>query len=76
MMTSAADRLLAWSVDALTCALVCQIAIRLANAQREMEKRDAPGFFHRVIVNDELDVAYAQLKGALCCRGFTCASKQ
>jgi hypothetical protein len=29
-----------------------------------MAKRDEPGFFDGVIINDELDAAYAQLTGA------------
>jgi guanylate kinase len=38
--------------------------VRLVNAQREMSKRDEPGFFDVIIVNDDLDAAYAQLTGA------------
>ncbi len=47
-----------------------QIAVRLANAAKEMAKVDEPGFFDGVIVNAQLEAAYEELKGApgcLCC---------
>jgi len=42
-----------------------QIAVRLANARTEMAKMDEPGFFDAVIVNAELETAYAELKALI-----------
>ena len=39
-----------------------KIQMRLKNAKGEMEYMDKPGFFDCVIVNDDLDKAYATLK--------------
>jgi len=39
-----------------------KIAVRLANAGAEMAKSQEAGFFNAVIVNDELEAAYAELK--------------
>ena len=39
------------------------LATRLANAQAEIDFADAGGNFDTVIVNDDLEVAYALLKG-------------
>jgi hypothetical protein len=36
----------------------------LANAGKEMAKKDEPGFFDAVIVNADLETAYSELKGA------------
>ena len=41
------------------------ITTRLKNAKGEMDYMDKPGFFDLVIVNDNLDAAYAKLKRAL-----------
>ena len=38
---------------------------RLANAAGEMAKTKVEGFFHAVIVNDDLDRAYGELKKAI-----------
>ena len=38
------------------------IAIRMANATKEMAKTEEPGFFDLVIVNDDLEKAYAEMK--------------
>ena len=38
------------------------IAVRMANATKEMAKTEEPGFFDLVIVNDDLDKAYAEMK--------------
>ena len=38
--------------------------MRLGNAKTEMDKRDVPGFFDGVVVNDELEAAFVRLKGA------------
>ncbi|CAL57290.1 Guanylate kinase [Ostreococcus tauri] len=35
---------------------------RLENARTEMAKKDVPGFFDAIIVNDDLDAAYEALK--------------
>ena len=35
---------------------------RLANAAGEMAKTEVDGFFHAVIVNDDLEKAYGELK--------------
>mmetsp|Transcript_41363 Transcript_41363/g.66296 ORF Transcript_41363/g.66296 Transcript_41363/m.66296 type:complete len:260 (-) Transcript_41363:251-1030(-) len=37
------------------------IQTRMTNARKEMAKTSVRGFFHKVIVNDNLDKAYAQL---------------
>jgi guanylate kinase len=47
-----------------------QIAIRLANARTEMAKRDVPGFFDGVVVNDTLEAGFESLKGALLACGL------
>ena len=52
------------AAGATHCCTPFQIRVRLVNAQREMSKRDEPGFVDVVIVNDDLDAAYAQLTGA------------
>ena len=41
------------------------IATRMANAAKEMAKMDEPGFFDTVIVNDDLDRAYEEMKRAV-----------
>ncbi|CAN8061559.1 unnamed protein product [Agarophyton chilense] len=41
------------------------IVIRLGNAHTEIDAKDEPGLFDVVLVNDSLDVAYAQLKDVL-----------
>ena len=38
------------------------IAVRMANAAKEMAKTEEPGFFDLVIVNDDLEKAYAEMK--------------
>jgi guanylate kinase len=38
------------------------IAVRLANASKEMAKIEVDGFFDAVVVNDDLDKAYAEIK--------------
>lgn len=42
-----------------------KILTRLANASKELEYGDGEGNFHRVIVNDDLDRAYSELRAAL-----------
>ena len=42
-----------------------KIAVRMQTAQTEMTYLDKKGFFDRVIVNDDLAAAYAELKEAL-----------
>ena len=42
-----------------------KINLRLANARGEMAYLDKPGYFDAVIVNDDLEAAYAKLKEAL-----------
>ena len=42
-----------------------QIATRVGNAAKEMEAMHEPGLFTDVIVNDELEVAYSDLKAAV-----------
>ena len=37
-------------------------AVRMANAAKEMAKTEEPGFFDLVIVNDDLEKAYAEMK--------------
>jgi len=39
-----------------------KIQVRLQNARTEMAYRDKPGFFEKVIVNDDLECAYSELK--------------
>lgn len=41
------------------------IATRLGNAQKEIDAKDEKGLFDAVIVNDDLDTAYGELKGML-----------
>lgn len=41
------------------------IKTRLGNAQEEIDAKDEPGLFDSIIINDDLDVAYAQLKKLL-----------
>jgi guanylate kinase len=38
------------------------IDIRLKTAEREMQYKDKPGFFHKIIINDSLEIAYKELK--------------
>ena len=38
------------------------IAVRMANATKEMAKTEEPGFFDLVIVNDNLEKAYEEMK--------------
>jgi len=40
-----------------------KVRIRLANAAKEMAKAEVPGFFDLLVVNDQLESAYAELKG-------------
>lgn len=42
-----------------------EIAVRLENAQKEMASLEISGFYDAVIVNDDLEVAYARLKQIL-----------
>jgi len=42
-----------------------KIQKRLANAKGELKYADKPGFYDRVIVNNELEAAYMELKGFL-----------
>ena len=58
------------------CRSVAQIQVRLANARTEMAKRDVPGFFDGIVMNDTLDAGFERLKGALllrCGLGCICA---
>ena len=41
------------------------IQTRLTNAKGELAKRDIKGFFSKVIINDNLDNAYAELKAVI-----------
>ena len=41
------------------------IVTRMSSATKEMAKTEEEGFFHRVIVNDDLDKAYGELKAAI-----------
>ena len=41
------------------------IVTRMSNATKEMAKTEEEGFFHRVIVNDDLDKAYGELTAAI-----------
>jgi len=41
------------------------IATRLGNAQKEIDAKDEPGLFDAVIVNDDLETAYSELKNLL-----------
>ena len=41
------------------------IVTRMSNATKEMAKTEEEGFFHRVIVNDDLDKAYGELAKAV-----------
>lgn len=36
--------------------------MRLGNATKEMEYGDTPGNFDQVIINDDLDTAYGELR--------------
>lgn len=56
----------------VTHACCAQIAVRLGNAKTEMDKRDVPGFFDGVVVNDDLDAAFGRLKGARRARVCVC----
>ncbi|KYQ96715.1 hypothetical protein DLAC_04010, partial [Tieghemostelium lacteum] len=38
------------------------IKLRLENAQKEMEYTNIPNFFDKIIVNDNLDIAFEELK--------------
>lgn len=42
-----------------------QIAVRMGNAALEMAYLDKPGFFDAVLINDDLEVSYTQLKKQL-----------
>jgi guanylate kinase len=42
-----------------------KVQCRLKNAQKELEAVDEPGFVSRVIVNKDLDIAVAELEGAI-----------
>ena len=42
-----------------------QIATRVGNAAKEMEAIGEPGLFTDVVVNDELEMAYCDLKSAV-----------
>jgi len=42
-----------------------KIQLRLENAKTEMEYMQRPGYFDEIIVNDNLEAAYAQLKSIL-----------
>lgn len=42
-----------------------KVQLRLATARKEMTYMEKPGYFDAIIVNDNLDVAYAQLKSIL-----------
>ena len=55
--------------------MCAQIAVRLANARTEMSKRDVPGFFDGVVVNDTLEAGFESLKGALPCVAHRCGWK-
>lgn len=41
------------------------IATRLGNAKKEIDAKDEPGLFDAVIVNDDLEKAYGELKDLL-----------
>lgn len=44
-----------------------KIALRLKNARFEMSYLDKTGYWDKIIVNDNLDQAYSELKMALSC---------
>ena len=48
--------------------------MRLANARTEMAKRDVPGFFDGIVVNDTLEAGFERLKGARLLRASSDAS--
>jgi hypothetical protein len=52
----------------MRCRCVAQIQVRLANARTEMAKRDVPGFFDGIVMNDTLEAGFERLKGALLLR--------
>ena len=51
-----------WSCAAAARRRKHLIAVRMANAAKEMAKTEEPGFFDLVIVNDDLEKAYAEMK--------------
>ena len=42
-----------------------KIQLRLTNAKAELEYLEKPAFFDAIIVNDDIERAYTQLKGVL-----------
>ena len=41
------------------------VSLRAGNAKKEMAKTSVRGFFHRVIVNDNLEKAYVELRAVI-----------
>ena len=41
------------------------VSLRAGNAKKEMAKTSVRGFFHKVIVNDNLERAYVELKAVI-----------